>query len=292
MRYEYDSRGQLVKVTNSADPTHPWTWTYDQRGLVKTATDPNTGTTHFTYDHRDRPLTVTNARNITLWYGYDELSRPIQQRLGGSGGELVAEYTYDTAPGGKGLPGAATRYTDGLPYTQIIGGYTTDYQPTSTTLTLPQSIADTWGLATSYTYSYTYTDTGLLESVTLPAVGGFPEEKLLVRYTKDGLPLSVSGQDWYGSETVYSPYGQVLRSTLGAYPARVWTMSFYDEASGALTDQQVYREQNIDKAIVGGNLVSHRSYWYDPAGNVTAIPSARSGSRSDSASHMTRWVSC
>jgi hypothetical protein len=136
---------------------------------------------------------------------------------------------------------------------------------------LPQSIADTWGLATPYTYSYTYTDTGLPESVTLPAVGNFPEEKLLVRYTKDGLPLSVSGRDWYGSETVYSPYGQVLRSTLGAHPYRVWTMASYDEAIGALTDQQVYREQASDKAIVGGNLVSHRSYWYDPAGNVTAI---------------------
>ncbi|HEX5594568.1 MAG TPA: ricin-type beta-trefoil lectin domain protein, partial [Micromonosporaceae bacterium] len=116
-----------------------------------------------------------------------------------------------------------------------------------------------------------YTDTGLAESVTLPAVGNLPTEKLLVRYTKDGLPLSVSGQDWYGAETVYSPYGQVLRSTLGAQPYRVWTLASFDDASGALTDQQVYREQTGDKALVGGNLVSHRSYWYDNAGNVTAI---------------------
>lgn len=122
-------------------------------------------------------------------------------------------YTYDSAPGGKGLPATATRYTDGLAYTQAIGGYTDDYQPTSTTLTLPEPIADTWGLKTSYRYDCTYTDTGLPESTMLPAVGALPAEKLLTRYTRDGLPLSVSGKDWYGAETVYSPYGQVLSWT-------------------------------------------------------------------------------
>ncbi|HEX5594986.1 MAG TPA: sugar-binding protein, partial [Micromonosporaceae bacterium] len=171
MRYQYDAHGQLVKATHSADPTRPWSWTYDHRGRLVTATDPDSGTTRTTYDHRDRPLTVTNARNITVWTGYDELSRPKQQRLGNSSGTLLAEYTYDTVGGGKGLPATAIRYTDGQAYTLAVGGYTNDYQPTSSTLTLPQSIATTWGLRTSYTYSYTYTDTGLAESVTLPAVG-------------------------------------------------------------------------------------------------------------------------
>ncbi|GAB2940297.1 hypothetical protein GCM10027280_30900 [Micromonospora polyrhachis] len=277
MRYEFDARGQMVKATHSAAPTHPWTWAYDQRGRMVTTTDPDAGTTSFTYDHRDRQLTTTNARNVTTWNGYDELSRPIQQRLGNNSGALLAEFTYDSVPGGKGLPAIATRYTEGLAYTQTIGGYTDDYQPTSTTLLLPQSIADTWGLQTSYRYDYSYTDTGLPESTTLPAVGALPSEKILYRYSKDGLPLSVSGTDWYGAETIYSPYGQVLRSTLGAQPYRVWTMASYDDASGALTDQQVYREQAGDASIVTGNLVSHRSYAYDAAGNVTAIREGSAG---------------
>ncbi|MGW4464033.1 ricin-type beta-trefoil lectin domain protein [Micromonospora sp. NPDC004704] len=277
LRYEYDVRGQMVKATSSAAPARPWTWTYDQRGRLATMSDPDSGTSRLTYDHRDRQVTSTNARNITIWNGYDELSRPTQQRLGDSGGTLLAEYTYDSVPGGKGLPASSTRYTDGLPYTQTVGGYTNDYQPTSTTLTLPQSIADTWGLRPSYTYTNTYTDTGLPESSTLPAVGSFPSEKILVRYTKDGLPLSVSGNEWYASETTYSPYGQVLRSTLGAQPYRVWTMASFDDASGALTNQRVYREQTGDQAVVPGNLVSDRSYSYDAAGNVTAIREAAAG---------------
>lgn len=271
MRYEYDARGHLVQATNSADATHPWSWTYDQRGRLVTAVDPNSGTSQLTYDRFDRQESVTNGRNITVWNSYDKLHRPTEQRLGVSDGTLLAAYTYDSAPGGKGLPATATRYTDGLAYTQSIGGYTDDYQPTSTTLTLPDSIADTWGLETSYRYDYTYTDTGLPESTTLPAVGALPAEKLLTRYTRDGLPLSVSGKDWYGAETVYSAYGQVLRSTLGAQPYRVWTTASYDNASGALTDQLVHREQTDDQSIVAANLVSHRSYQYDDAGNVTSI---------------------
>ncbi|MET9651680.1 ricin-type beta-trefoil lectin domain protein, partial [Streptomyces sp. NPDC006460] len=272
--YEYDARGQMVKATQSADPTHPWTWTYDRRGRMETATDPDAGTTRTTYDHRGRPLTVTNARGVKVWNGYDELSRPKQQRLNDASGTVLADFTYDTVAGGKGLPATATRYTDGQAYTQKVNGYTKDYQPTSTTLSLPQTIADTWGLAKDYTYSYSYSDTGALEEAQLPAVGKFAAEKTVVRYNKDGKPLSISGKDWYGSETVYSPYGQVMRSTLGAQPYRVWTQNSFDEGSGELKDQLVFREKSgtgADTSVVGGNLVSNRSYTYDPAGNVTSI---------------------
>ncbi|WP_282693394.1 ricin-type beta-trefoil lectin domain protein [Streptomyces sp. CC208A] len=269
-RYEHDIRGQVVKATSSTDPTHPWTWTYDQRGRIKTVTDPDSGTTQTTYDNMDRPLTITNARGVKVWNGYDALSRPIQQRLGGSTGTVLTDYTYDTVPGAKGMPATATRYTDGLAYTQKVNGYTKDYQPTSTTQSLPQSIVDTWGFAKDYTYDYVYSDNGMLEGSTLPAIGKFGAEKLVVRYNKDGKPLSVSGKDWYGSETVYDPYGQVLRSTLGSQPYRVWTQSSFDEGSGALLEQSVYREKS-DASLVGGNLVSNRAYTYDPAGNVTSI---------------------
>ncbi len=281
MKYDYDTRGQLVKATNSADTAHPWTWTYDKRGRMETATDPDAGTARTTYDNLDRPLTTTNARGITVWNGYDAISRPTEQRLNSSTGTLLSQYSYDTAPGGKGMPATATRYTDGEAYVQKINGYTKDYQPTSTTLNLPFTVAATWGLDQSYTYSYKYSDNGMLEESTLPKVGRFDSEKLVVRYNKDGKPLSISGKDWYGSETVYDPYGQVLRSTLGAQPYRVWTQSTYDESSGELKDQQVYREKGADNggdtSLVPGNLVSKRSYTYDPSGNVTSIKESATG---------------
>lgn len=236
-----------------------------------TATDPDAGTTRTTYDHRDRVLSTRNARGVTLWNGYDVLSRPVEQRLDGPEGKLLATFGYDTSPGGTGMPATATRYTDGAAYTQTVDGYTNDYQPTSTTLSLPQSLADTWGFKASYKYAYTYDDTGALKEASLPAVGRFDAEKLVVRYNQDGKPLSVSGKDWYGADTVYDAYGQVLRSALGAHPYRVWTTASFDEGSGELKSHAVYREQAGDKTLVGGHLVSERSYTYDPAGNVTSI---------------------
>ncbi|MEU5987324.1 sugar-binding protein, partial [Streptomyces sp. NPDC047434] len=137
--YRYDTHGRMANATQSADPSHPWSWTYDHRGRLESATDPDGGTTRSTYDHRDRPLTVTNARGVKVWNSYDELSRPKQQRLNDANGTLLADLTYDTVPGGKGMPATAVRYTDGLAYTQKVNGYTKDYQPTSTTLSLPQT---------------------------------------------------------------------------------------------------------------------------------------------------------
>lgn len=282
MKYEYDTRGQMVKAYNTADATHAWSWTYDNRGRQETATDPDTGTTSTWYDKYDRALHTKNARGVEVWNNYDILSRPTEQHLNAADGPLLAGFTYDLAPGGKGMPYTATRYTDTEAYTQQVDGYTKDYQPTSTTLTLPQSVKDTWGLDTSYKYSYKYSDNGVLEESTLPKIGKLGEEKLVVRYNKDGNPLSVSGKDWYGSETVYDPYGQVLRSTLGAQPYRVWTQNTFDESSGELKQQSVFREQTGDKSLVGQNpnnpwLVSNRSYAYDPAGNVTSIQEGSTG---------------
>ncbi|MET9880680.1 polymorphic toxin-type HINT domain-containing protein [Actinacidiphila glaucinigra] len=270
-RYQYDARGQVVKATASADTAHPWSWTYNHNGQMETATDPDSGTTRTTYDPFGRPQSTTNDRGVKVWNTYDELSRPRQLRLNDAGGTLLSEFTYDSATGGVGMPATATRYTDGLAYTQTVNGYTKDYQPTSTTLSLPQSIVDTWGLRKDYRYDYTYNDNGMLDESTVPAVGKFDAEKLVVRYNEDGNPLSISGKDWYGSETAYDAYGQVLRSTLGAQPYRVWTQNAYDEGSGELTEQSVYREKTDDKTVVGGNLVSNRAYTYDPAGNVTSI---------------------
>ncbi|MCG7524188.1 ricin-type beta-trefoil lectin domain protein [Streptomyces sp. OfavH-34-F] len=277
VKYQFDDHGRLAKAYSAQNPKRSWTWKYDGRGRMVSATDPDAGTTTTTYDHRDRPVTTTDARGVTVWTKYDELSRPTEQRLDGSTGDLLTRSTYDTAPGGKGLPATAVRVTDGQEYTMSVGGYTADYQPRSTTLSLPDALATTWGLRKSYTSTYNYSDTGLLLDATLPAAGAFDSEKLVVRYNEDGLPLSVSGKDWYGSEARYSPYGQLLRATLGAQPHRVWALSNFDDASGALTDQQVYREQNGDTSLVAGKLASHRSYWYDDAGNVTGIRERSTG---------------
>ncbi|WP_407077921.1 polymorphic toxin-type HINT domain-containing protein [Streptomyces sp. NPDC126499] len=282
-RYEFDERSQVVKAIASEDKTHPWSWTYNHNGQILTSTDPDSGTSRTTYDAFGRVQLTENDRGVKVWTGYDELSRPKETRELGASGKLLSSFTYDSVPGGKGMPATATRYTDGEAYTQTVNGYTKEYQPTSTTLSLPASIVSTWGLHKDYRYDYTYNDRGMLDETTLPAVGKFASEKMVVRYNKDGKPVTISGKDWYGSETIYSPYGHVLRSTLGAMPYRVWTQNTFDESSGELTEQSVYREKGgrddttADRTLVPGNLVSNRAYGYDPAGNITSIQEKSTG---------------
>ncbi|TGN80985.1 hypothetical protein E5083_00105 [Streptomyces bauhiniae] len=134
------------------------------------------------------------------------------------------------------------------------------------------SYATSWGLDQSYTYDFKYNDTGMLEDSTLPKIGALAAEKLVVRYNKDGKQLSLSGKDWYGAETVYDSFGQVQRSTLGAQPYRVWTQNSYDDSSGELKQQSVYREGTADQTVVPGNLVSDR---FGPPRTRTPAPVRR-----------------
>ncbi|MEU5343997.1 ricin-type beta-trefoil lectin domain protein [Streptomyces sp. NPDC020766] len=267
-RYTYDWRGDRVKAEDSEGNT--WTWQYDARGREVEAVDPDTGTATTKYDVLDRPETVTDE-NATVWTKYDALSRPVEQRLDGENGTPLASTVYDTLTGGVGLPTSQTRYTDGQPYTTSVSGYTADYQPLGKRITLPESVATSYGLQKEYAYSFDYSESGRLESVNLPSVGTLPSEKLVVRYNEDGLPVSTSGQEWYTAQTSYSPYGQVLRTASGEHPDRVWTTNLFDEATGELQRSIVDRESTSDTTAVTGHRVNSRAYAYDPAGNVTSI---------------------
>ncbi|MFJ2110965.1 ricin-type beta-trefoil lectin domain protein [Streptomyces sp. NPDC087850] len=267
-RYEYDARGDQIAARDSGKNT--WSWTYDVRGRLTAATDPDTGTSRTWYDELNRPYLVENASGVTVWTGYDELSRPTGQRLNDAKGTELTKFTYDMA-GAKGLPAAATRYTDGKPYTTQVTGYNTDYQPTGQRVTLPEDIAAAYGLKQSYDYTYEYTKSGLAETVTLPAAGALGSERVVVRYNEAGLPISTSGKDWYTAETSYSPYGEVLRTVTGQQPYRVWNTNLFDESSGRLTRTITDRENAGDTSVATGTRVNSRTYGYDDSGNVTTV---------------------
>ncbi|WP_409471574.1 polymorphic toxin-type HINT domain-containing protein [Streptomyces sp. HC307] len=266
--YKYDERGDRVEAKDSEG--NVWSWEYDARGREIKSVDPDAGTTTTTYDVLDRPELVTDE-NAAVYTLYDELSRPTEQHEGSASGTLLSKTVYDTLIGGAGLPTSQTRYTDGQAYTTSVTGYTADYQPTGQKITIPESVAMSYGLQKEYAYSFEYSDSGLLEAVNLPSVGTLPAERLVIRYNEDGLPVSTSGLAWYTSQTSYSPYGQVLRTVSGENPNRVWTTNLFDEATGELTRSIVDRESTSDTTAVTGHRVNSRTYAYDPAGNVTSI---------------------
>ncbi|MGW1282033.1 polymorphic toxin-type HINT domain-containing protein [Streptomyces tsukubensis] len=267
--FKYDARGDMVEAKDPQKST--WSWGYDARGRLKSSTDPDTGTSTIEYDNADRPVLSTDGRGTTIWMKYDELGRPLEQRLNNSTGDLLQTSTFDTVAGAVGLPATVTRYTDNLPYTSEITGYSADYQPTGRKLTLPDSIATAHGLQKSYNYTYGYTKGGQLREAMLPAAGALAAEKIITRFNADGLPVSTSGKEWYTTDAEYSVYGQVVRAVSGNNPNRVWTTNIFNENSGALEQSIVDRQSTSDTSTVTGTRVNARSYEYDPAGNITSI---------------------
>ncbi|MEU1542050.1 ricin-type beta-trefoil lectin domain protein [Actinacidiphila glaucinigra] len=263
--YKYDTRGNRTEAKDTKD--NIWSWEYDARGRVTKAVDPDTGLTQTWYDKLDRPETTLNARGVKVWTKYDPLGRTLEQRQDDASGNLLTAFTYDSVLNAKGQLAKATRYNDGVAITTEITGYDAEYRPTAKSITIPDSITDTYtdGLARTYNYAYAYTKTGLLQSVTVPAVGGLAQEKVITRYNADDLPVSTSGLDWYTADTTYSPYGEVMRTTTGEMPNRVWTTNLFDENTGQLNRAITDRED------IGSPRVNDRTYTYDAAGNVTQL---------------------
>ncbi|WP_432164367.1 hypothetical protein, partial [Streptomyces tendae] len=166
--YAYDEAGNLSKVTD-ASGRNIWTYTYDLRGRQTASSDPDKGAGTTVYGKDGRIATTTDARNTTLATTYDELGRKTSLRIGSSTGTKLAEWTYDTAPGGKGLPADSIRYdtsvTPAAAYTTSVTGYDTAGNPTGTKVTVP-SVTGEEELAGTYTVATTATPVNSLPATT------------------------------------------------------------------------------------------------------------------------------
>ncbi|WNO76950.1 polymorphic toxin-type HINT domain-containing protein [Streptomyces sp. AM8-1-1] len=261
--YAYDPRGNLTKVTDEHGNT--WESTYDARKRLTASKDPDAGTASFGYNALDQQTWSKDAADRLQYKTYDVLGRQTELRDDTASGLLVAKWTYDTLPGGKGHPVASTRYNNGAAYTSEITGYDTEYRPTGTKITIPATTA-TQGLAGTYAYTNTYTPTGQPQSVQLPATpGGLAAEKIITRYNGEGAPVTTSGLAWYTADTRYSPFGEILRTVSGEAPRRVWTTNLYNDNTGRV-DQSV-----ADRETANPNRISALTYGYDTVGNVTSI---------------------
>ncbi|MBT2457334.1 ricin-type beta-trefoil lectin domain protein [Streptomyces sp. ISL-86] len=271
--YTYDVRGQLSKVT---DPVgNKWTYNYDARGRMTGSNDPDMGQAEFGYNNLDQQIWSKDPAGRTQHTTYDALGRKTELRDNAANGPLVASWTFDSLTGAKGRPVASTRYYGSTAYTSEVTGYDAEYRPTGAKITIPDTPASK-GLAGIYAYSTTYTPTGRVQSTTVPATpGGLAAERLVTRYNSDGAPVSTSGLSWYTADTIYSPYGEVLRTASGKAPQRVWTSNRYDLNNGRLS------ESVTDRETANPNRVSAQSYTYDAVGNPTSITDTQPGGRID-----------
>ncbi|WP_194909670.1 RHS repeat domain-containing protein [Catenulispora rubra] len=268
--YGYDFAGRTSLITDPSGK-NTWTYGYDLRGRKTSQTDPDAGASTYTYDDDSEMLTSADARGTagTVAYKYDNLGRKTGEYSGSATGPAIARWTYDSVM--KGKPTASAGYANGLAYVSTITGYTSAGLPTGTKVTIPSGEGALYG---NYTTSYGYTpNTNQVQSVTEPAAGPFAAETVTTAYTRLGHPVSTEGNNYYVSNTAYSPYGEPLQYTQGPSSNPVWQTLTYDDQTRQLTEDRIDQQAappQVDKV----------DYTYTAAGQVTQIADTR-GSATD-----------
>ncbi|MFH9426621.1 RHS repeat domain-containing protein, partial [Streptomyces sp. NPDC017529] len=271
LKYTYDSADRMVKLVDAAGNT--WTAEYDLRGHRTKSTDPDKGTVTTTYTPDGQVATTKDALGHTLATTYDELGRRTSVRRDSDKGDKLAEWNYDTLDGGKGLLGSSVRYEKGNAYSVAVTGYDAAGRATGSTVTVPDAEGK---LAGSYTFSSSYTpNTGLAATTSYPAGGGLAAETVRHGYTEFGLPTSLSGNGRvYSTGNQYSPTGELLQTVLGDVGHRAVQTYVYEPATRRLGTVTNDREAN------GPQTLDHKTYTYDPAGNITRIRNDRDDKKS------------
>jgi YD repeat-containing protein len=94
----YDTAGNLLSRTVGhtapfAQKAQTWSWTYTDKGLVATETEPNGAVTRYTHDERGNVLTMTNALGHVTSHVYDAANRLLSTTAPNG---QVTTYAWDT----------------------------------------------------------------------------------------------------------------------------------------------------------------------------------------------------
>lgn len=217
-----------------------WTYEYDLLGYRTAVTDPDAGTTTSTYDLTGPLTSTTDARGQVLAYAYDALGRQTAEHSGSLSTPPLAEWFYDTAPGGVGLPAYNVRHTPKGDYQVQVSHYNSAGRPADNIVQIPDGET---GLAGTYTTTYSYTSTGLPRVISIESVGGLPYEDIVLNYDRYGQPTSTLGENSIVSASIYTSYGEPVRYTLGTGVSTGWLTYGYDAHTRDLTRATLSAQQ-------------------------------------------------
>lgn len=230
----YDGLGRLKTATNELGKAS--NFEYDALGRQTEVADPLNHTTHSTYDAAGRLISSTNANGVVIGYEYDAL------------GNLTA-VIENYRPGMPGNDSTNVR----TEYTYDAGGQR-------------RTIKDANGHITSFTYF----DTGLVETETDPL-------NHIWRYTYDKGGNRKSLVDAKEQTTNYT-YDILNRLTLIDYPTPDFDVSFvYDAASRrtSMTDGlgvTTWEYDSLDRPILTTDPFNQTvTYTYDAMGNRASL---------------------
>ncbi|NUL25204.1 RHS repeat-associated core domain-containing protein [Streptomyces lunaelactis] len=252
-----------------------WIYKYDLFGRQISASDPDKGTSTTTYNALDQVITATDSRGKILTSEYDVLGRKTglwdTSTAAKTDASKLAAWTFDTLA--KGQQDTAVRYENGIgqatskAYTQKIDSYDAMYQPTGTSLTLPDNDPlVTAGVPKTLSTSAFYNLDGTPKQNGSPAVAGLPSETVEYKYGALGQLTYSHGTTDYVQAAAYSPQGDLLQLSLGVSPVanKAYLNYAYEDGTRRLTNSWVSDD-------VHSYLPQELKFTQDDAGNVTSI---------------------
>ncbi|WP_257479121.1 RHS repeat-associated core domain-containing protein [Acidipropionibacterium jensenii] len=265
--YTWTPAGKLASMTDAAGST--WRYSYDARGNQTRTEDPDAGVSTATFDAAGKTLTSTDANAHTLAYTYDALGRRTSLRDQAAGGNLRAEWVWDTVKPGY-LTSSARVLDGGARWVQATTARDTAGRATTTQTTVPAvtGLIDA-KLAGTYTQTFTYNSNGSLKRTVLPAAGPLGAEELSYGYDGADRNTVIAGGAAYVDDAVFTGDDMLTQIASGSSAGHLtWQTMDYDLASGRQTRLRLDRE-NAAKAD------ADIAYRYTDSGSITSISAAQ-----------------
>ncbi|WP_051366051.1 RHS repeat domain-containing protein [Hamadaea tsunoensis] len=263
-QYTYTPAGALATIVDAGN--HTSRYTYDWAGHELTSSDPDAGATSSTYDANGNVVATVDAKNVTLSTVYDAMNRRTAVWSGAAGtGTKLTAFTYDTAPGGKGVQASASAITGAGTYTRTVDGYDADGRNLGNTVTIPSGEG---ALAGTYDTKTAYDAAGHVVGQTFPAVGGLPAETVTAAYVAGRASTLSSPLGSYVASTAYANYGPMLGRVYGTATQGVNRSFTWDQTTGRITNITT-------QAVQAGVATTAQSdtYSFDNGGNVVQLAS-------------------
>jgi RHS repeat-associated protein len=223
--YQYDALDNLKKVTQGSQTR---TLTYDSRGNLWTAANPENGTTTYTYDANNNPATRTDNQGVVATYSFDALNRLSSITYAGARTAPSVAYSYDSGAGVTNPIGRLVSVNNGAGTLQKILGYDALGRITGSSETVGGTAAGTFG--------YTYNLADALATTTYPSTR-------VVTNAYDGANRiqSVTGafqgtNTPYVSNATYAAFGGVGGFTYGSGRTRAFSYNGRTQL-GEMNDQ-------------------------------------------------------
>jgi RHS repeat-associated protein len=259
-RYTYGPFGDIRRVKDRMSQER--SWDTDDYGRVEQLSDPDLGDRSFTYNGLDDLTTLTSEDGTIIDFKYDALGR-IERRSEKEPSLpwKVSQWIWDGD--GVDVPG---ELIGSLTQTKSADGHTRTFHYDPATARLQGMDLHLAGESSEMHARFSYTDAGLLDTITYPSISGLPSVLAKHSYDVHGHLLAV--EDPTG---VHAPQGHFWKVDDSAPTDAYGQLRSEHFGNGVNTKREYWPQghlKSLQSAVNGSGTIQHLDFNVDHHGNI------------------------